>query len=75
MVRAGDEKLNVRFTTVNSSLDQLSRGPNGVAPQSKARTRSAISPVPMIRDEGGADELFGNEEESELADVISFRIL
>ena len=74
MVRAGDEKLNVRLTTVNSSFDQPSMGPSGVAPQLNARTRSAISPTPMIREEGVEEELSGEGARREPADFIWVRI-
>ena len=58
MVRAGDGEHNVRFTIVISSFDQLSMGPSEVEVQSYPRTRSAISPVPMIR----LDFCVGNAE-------------
>jgi hypothetical protein len=38
------------------SLDQDSMGPSAVEAQSKARTRSAISPAPMMRLEDGVVE-------------------
>jgi len=49
MVRAGSGEARVRLTMVRSSLDQESMGPSGVEAQSYARTRSAISPLPMMR--------------------------
>ena len=59
MQRAGRGEARVRLTIVTSSRDQESMGPRGVEAQSKARTRSAISPSPRIRleDGEGADGL------------------
>src|SRR5579862_5718925 len=48
----GCREASSMFTVVTRVSDQASTGPRGVFSQSNPRTKSAISPSPMIRDDG-----------------------
>jgi hypothetical protein len=74
MVRAGEGEHNVRFTIVSSSFDQLSMGPSEVELQSCPRTRSAISPVPIIRLGCGGGDPFCDAEFEDWPGSMLYRI-